>query len=171
MTICNLELVLRLDIYSFVWDLHDKPQDKSGRPERYFSSNYFSQKYNYSKERLLRKHNKLFNFSEPRADNVGFPVNIRLDEDVFCLHLHIFALVIRLENVLKTFSKCLQDIFKMSCQDVLKTSSTRLAKMFSINLQDCLTTSSRSFQAIFKTSYKDVFKTYSSRIIKLNCSC
>ena len=77
------------------------------------------------------------------------PANIRLDEDVFktswsrriyspysyvftrrlqevFIKITIFVLVIRLQDVFKTFSKHLQDVFKMfrkRLQDVFKTSS------------------------------------------------
>ena len=95
---------------------------------------------------------------------------------------NIFALLIRLQKtswsrpiysswpyVFKTSSKrfattCLrrfQEVFKMFCKNVYKTSSRRL--------QDVLKTSPRNVQGIFKTSCKDVFKTFSKRIIKLNC--
>ena len=75
----------------------------------------------------------------------------------------IFVLVIRLRDVFKTFSRLFQDFFKMSCQDVLKTSSKRLAKTSSRCLQDVLKTSLRFLQDIFKASCKDVFKTFSRR--------
>ena len=69
---------------------------------------------------------------------------------------NIFVLAIRL-----------QDVFKTSCQHVLKTSSRRLEKC----LQDIFKTSSRRFEDVFKTSCKDISKMFSRRIIKLNCSC
>ena len=54
----------------------------------------------------------------------------------------------------KTYSRCLQYVFKTSCKNFFKTSATRL--------QDVLETSSRRLQ--------DIFKTFSRQIIKLNCS-
>ena len=68
-------------------------------------------------------------------------------EDVL-IKTNIFVLVIRLQDVFKR----LQDVFKMSCKNVFKTSSRRLAK-----------TSWRRFQSVFKTSCKSVFKTFSRR--------
>ena len=67
----------------------------------------------------------------------------RLDQDQYIRLGHTSSK--RLEDIFKTSSRGFQDIFKMSCQEVLKTSSGRLAKMFSINLQEILTTSSRRF--------------------------
>ena len=97
-----------------------------------------------------------------------FPANIRLDEDVLktsfvfvfrrrldqdeYVHLslmssedvlvktNIFVLAVRLQNVFKTFSRHLQDVFK--------TSSRRFAKTFSRRLQDVL---HKGLQDIFKT--------------------
>ena len=91
---------------------------------------------------------------------------------------NIFVLVVRLQYVFKTFSRCLQDVFiftlltssedvlnktnifvlvirlqdvfKTSCKLVFKTSSRRLAKRFSRRLQN-----------VFKMSCKNVFKTSS----------
>ena len=54
---------------------------------------------------------------------------------------NIFVLVIRFQDVFKTFSKHLQDVLQKRIQDIFKTSSRR-------------------FQNIFMTSCKDVFKTY-----------
>ena len=77
-------------------------------------------------------------------------------QDVF-IKTNIFVLVMRLQDVFKTFSRRLQD--------VLKTSSRRL--------QDVLKTSSRHLQDVFKTYYQvkvflvtqfqDIFETYSKR--------
>ena len=76
--------------------------------------------------------------------------------------MYIFALVIRLQktswlirlqDVFKTFSRCLQDILKTSCQDVFRTFSRRLQDV----LQKCL-------QDIFKTSCKNVFKASARRL-------
>ena len=74
-------------------------------------------------------------------------------EEVF-IKINIFVLVIRLQDVFKTFSIRLQDVFKTSSrrlQDVFKTSSRHLQdifKMFWKRLQD-----------VFKT-FQDVFNTY-----------
>ena len=61
----------------------------------------------------------------------------------------IIVLVIRLQDVFKTFSRRFQDIFKMSCQYVFKTSSSYF--------QDLFKTFWRRIQAIFKTSSKKIF--------------
>ena len=108
---------------------------------------------------------------------------------------NIFDLAIRLQDVFKTFLRCLtkpslrrfQDIFKTSCknifktssrrfEDVSKTSSRRLAKTSSRRLQNALEkriqdifkTFWKRLQDVFETSCKDVFKTFSKPIIKLN---
>ena len=61
------------------------------------------------------------------------PANIRLDEEVFRIHLqktpsrrledlliktNMFLLVIHLQDVFKTFSRCLEDVLKTFLQDV-----------------------------------------------------
>ena len=71
---------------------------------------------------------------------------------------NIFVMVIRLQDVFKTFPRRLQDVFK--------TSSRRLAKTSSKRLQDVFKTSSRRFQDVFKTSSRhlqDVLLRRSSR--------
>ena len=79
----------------------------------------------------------------------------RLDQD------NILVLVIRLQDVFKTFSRSLQEVFK--------TSSRRLVKTFSRLLQNVFKTSSRHFEDVFK-HLQDVFKIFSRRIIRLICS-
>ena len=74
---------------------------------------------------------------------------------------NIFVLVIRLQDVFKTFSRSLQEVFK--------TCSRRLVKTFSRLLQNLFKTSSRHFEDVFK-HLQDVFKIFSRRIIKLICS-
>ena len=69
---------------------------------------------------------------------------------------NIFVLVTRPQHFFKTFSRRLQNVFKVFCKNVFKTSSRRL--------QDILKTSSRRLQNFFKTSCKDFF---SRRIILL----
>ena len=54
----------------------------------------------------------------------------------------------------------------MRFQDVLKTSTRRLAKTSSRRYQDIF---KKSLRHIFKTSCKDVFKMFLRRIIRLNC--
>ena len=77
---------------------------------------------------------------------------------------NIFALTMCLQDVFKTFPIHLQDIFKKSFQDVLKTSSKRLQGIFktsSNRLQDVL---QKCLQDIFKMPsrrFEDAFKTYS----------
>ena len=103
--------------------------------------------------------------------SINLPANIRLDEDVLktswrhlsssssedvLIKTNMFALALRLQDVLP---RCLQDVFKTSSrrlQDVFKTSSR--------HLQDALKTSSGRLQNIFKISSRhlqDVFKTFS----------
>ena len=69
-----------------------------------------------------------------------------------------------------TSSRCLQDVFKTSCQDVLLR---RLQDVLQKRLQDIVKTTSRRLQKrlqdIFKTSCKDAFKMFWRRIIRLNC--
>ena len=80
---------------------------------------------------------------------------------------NLFLLVIRIEDVFKTFSRRLpkkssrrfarafsrrlQDIFKTSYQNVFKTSSKHLAKISSRHLQDVL---QRCLQDVFKTYHQ-----------------
>ena len=80
---------------------------------------------------------------------------------------NIIVLVIRLQDVFKTFSRRLQDVFKTSCQDIFKTSSRRLQDVLQKRLQDIFKTSSRRFQDVFETSSRliqDVLKTSSRRL-------
>ena len=80
--------------------------------------------------------------------------------------INIFVLAIRFQDVFKTFSGRLQDVFKTSCQDVFKTFSKRLAKTSSRHLQDVSKTFLQwwRLQDIFKTSCQDIFKTSSKRL-------
>ena len=120
----------------------------------------------------------------------GFSVRLqktssrRLDQDEY-IHLthtssedvliktNIFVLVIRLQDVFKTFSRRLQDVFKTSSrrfQDVFKTSCKNVFKTSSRRLQDVL---QRCLQDLFKmyhwvnlfllTRFQDVFETFSKR--------
>ena len=106
----------------------------------------------------------------------------------------MFALAIRLQDVFKTFSRLLQDVFmmffqdsvKMSWKNVFKTSSRRLQDDLKTSLRRLAKTSSRRPQNVFKTSGKNVFKTSSRHLqddlqrylqdvfktyYKLNCTC
>ena len=76
-----------------------------------------------------------------------------------------------LQDVFKTSSRRLQDILKTSCYDVFKTSSKSLQDVLQKRLQGIFKTSSKSFEDAFKTSCKDVFKTCSRRMMELICSC
>ena len=75
----------------------------------------------------------------------------RRPEDVL-IKTNRFVLNIRLQDLFKTFSRRLQDVFKTSCQDVFKTFSENVFK-----------TPSRHFQ--------DVFKTSSRRLAKMSLRC
>ena len=112
-------------------------------------------------------------------------------EDVFnyvLIKINMFFLAIRLEDAFKAFSRCLQDVFRMSYQVVFKTScinvfktfwrltsSKRLEDVSERRLEDFLKTLEdvlvRHPEDILKTSWKtssrhlhqDVFKTSSRR--------
>ena len=99
-----------------------------------------------------------------------WPINIRLDEDVFrCLdqdvyiHLshtcktNIFVLVIRIQDVFKTSSRHLQDVFK--------TSSRRLANTSWRHLQDVLKTY-HQVKLFLLTSLWEVFNMFVRRTAK-----
>ena len=98
----------------------------------------------------------------------------RLDQDKHICHSHTSS-----EDVFKTSSRrfgqdqcgCLGHRFSRCLQDVFKTYSRHLEDIFWKRLQDVFKTSSRCFEDVFQTSWKDIFKTFSRRIIKLNCSC
>ena len=75
----------------------------------------------------------------------------------------IFILAIRLQDILKTFSRRFQDVFKTSSrylQDVFKTSSRHLPKTSSRHPQDVLKTSSRHLEDVLQRYLQGVFKTY-----------
>ena len=103
------------------------------------------------------------------------------------INTNIFVLVIRLQDVLKTFSRRLQNVFKTSSrrltkrfsrnlQDVLKTFSRRLqrkdfpsSQTFLMRLQYVLAihlpkTPSRLLEDVLKTCLQDVFKVFSRRL-------
>ena len=67
----------------------------------------------------------------------------RLDQDEHIHHIQdvllktkIFVLAIRLEDVFKTFSRCLQDVLQKRLQDVFKTSSKHLQDVLPRRLQE-----------------------------------
>ena len=82
---------------------------------------------------------------------------------------NVFVLVIRLQDVFKTFSKRLQNIFKTSCKNVFKTSSRRLQDI----LEDIFKTSLRRFHKVlvFRTFLGRYAKTIIYRKICLGHSC
>ena len=85
-----------------------------------------------------------------------YPANIRLDEDVF-IKTNIFAVVIRLQDVFKTYSRRPQDILKKSSrcfENVFKTSSRHLQDVFKTYYQ---------VKVFLVTQFQDVFETYSKR--------
>ena len=69
---------------------------------------------------------------------------------------NIFVLSIRLQDVFKTFSRRLQDVFKTSCQDVFKTFSRRLQDVLQKRLQDIFKTSSRPLAKISSRCFQDL---------------
>ena len=97
------------------------------------------------------------------SENVFKTSSRRLDQDEY------IRLVIRLQEIAEMSSKRLQDVFKTSCKNVLKTSSRRFEDVFKMSSR-CFKKSSNRLQDIFKTSCKDAFKALSRRIIKLDCS-
>ena len=93
------------------------------------------------------------------------------------VNTNIFVSAICLQNVFKTFSRCLQDASQKRLQDILKTysrhlqgilpkifqdvfkaSSSRLAKTSSIHPQDALKTFWRRLHDVFKTSPRRLAK-------------
>ena len=83
-------------------------------------------------------------------------------EDVL-IKTNILVLVIRLQDVFKTFSRRLQDVLQKRLQDIFKTSSRRFQDVFKTSsrlIQDVLKTSSRRLQDVLQRSLQDVFKTY-----------
>ena len=85
-----------------------------------------------------------------------YPANIRLDEDVF-IKTNIFAVVIRLQDVFKTYSRRPQDILKKSSrcfENVFKTSSRHLQDVLKKYYQ---------VKVFLVTQFQDVFETYSKR--------
>ena len=108
----------------------------------------------------------------------------RLDEDKYILINHtssedvlvktnIFALSIRLQDVFKTFSRCLQDVLQKHLQDVLprrlqdvfETSSRRLANTSWRHLQDVLKTY-HQVKLFLLTSLWEVFNMFVRRTAK-----
>ena len=91
----------------------------------------------------------------------------RLDQD------NIFVLVIRLQDVFKTFSRRLakmssrrfQDVFKTSCKNVFKTSSRRLQDVLQRYLQDVFKTY-HQVKLFLLTNLRDVFNTFLRRTAK-----
>ena len=72
---------------------------------------------------------------------------------------NIFVLVIRLQDVFKTFPRCLQDVFKTSSKRLKDVLARRLQEVLarllqdvSRRLQDVFKMSSRRLQKVFKTS-------------------
>ena len=77
-------------------------------------------------------------------------------QDVF-IKINIFVLVIRLQDVFKTFSRHPQDIFKTSSrcfENVFKTSSRHLQDVFKTYYQ---------VKVFLVTQFQDIFETYSKR--------
>ena len=99
--------------------------------------------------------------SSRRLDQDGYGgLSLTSLEDVL-VKINIFILAIRLQDVLKTCSRRLQDILSRRLQDVLQK-----------RLQDVLKTSSRRLQDIFKTSskrFQDFFKKSSRRLQDSGC--
>ena len=78
----------------------------------------------------------------------------RLDQD------NIFVLVIRLQDVFKTFSRRLAKMSSRRFQDVFKTSSRRFQDVFKTSCKNVFKTSSRRLQDVLQRYLQDVFKTY-----------
>ena len=108
------------------------------------------------------KHFLFSKTSSRRLEDV-FSVTLFIFQDVFKSYSQ-YVFLKRLQDVFKTFSRRLQDVF----QDVFKTSSRRLQDVFARRLAIM---SSRRLHNVFKTSWKakkyyteDVFKTSSRRL-------
>ena len=96
-----------------------------------------------------------------------------LSEEVL-IKTNIIVLVIGLQNDFKTFqdvfktsSKRLQNVFKTSCKSIFKTSSRRFQDVLQKRFGDIFKTPSRRFQDVFKTSSRrlqEVFKMSSRRL-------
>ena len=87
----------------------------------------------------------------------------RCPQDIL-IKTNIFVLVIRLQDVFKTFSRFLQDVFKTCWQDVFKTSCKNVFKTFSRRLEDVLKTFWRSLEDIFlERCLQGLLKTFSKR--------
>ena len=85
-----------------------------------------------------------------------FVTSSRRLQDVF-IKTNIFVLVIRHQDVFKTFSRRIQDIFKTSSrcfENVFKTSSRHLQDVFKTYYQ---------VKLFLVTQFQDVFETYSKR--------
>ena len=88
----------------------------------------------------------------------------RLGQDQFLLVIPLQDVFKKsLQNILKTFWSP-QDVLQKRLQGIFKTSSKLLQGILQKRLQNF-------FQDMFKASCKVVFKVFSRRIIKLNCSC
>ena len=101
------------------------------------------------------------------------PANIRLDEDVFCLHPQkASSRRLDQDEYLRPRNTSSEDVFKTSSRRLDQDQYTCLSHTSSRHLQDVLKTSSqclqdvlpRRLQYIFKTSCKNVFKTSSRHL-------
>ena len=61
---------------------------------------------------------------------------------------NIIVLVIRLQDVFKTFSRCLQDVLQKRLQDTFKTYSRRFENVFKMSSRRLAKISSRRFQDV-----------------------
>ena len=68
------------------------------------------------------------------------------------------------EDVFKTFSRHIQNVFKTSCKNVFKTSSRRLQDVLPRRRQNFFKTSSRRLAKTSSRHFQDVFKTFSRRL-------
>ena len=90
--------------------------------------------------------------SSRRSDQDDY-VRLTFSEDM--VKTKIFILAIHLQDVLKTFWRCLRNVLQKRLQDVFKTPLRHLQDVFknsSRHLQEMYKTSSSYFEDIFKTS-------------------
>ena len=71
----------------------------------------------------------VFKTSSRRLDQDEYIHLIHTSSEDVLIKTNIFVLIIRLQDVFKTFSRRLQDVFKTSCKDIFKTFSRRIIKL------------------------------------------
>ena len=131
-------------------------------------------------------------FTHTSSEDIFKTFSRRLDQDQYIrlghtcssflqdvlIKTNIFILGIRLQGVVKTFSRRLQDvlprlhwnIFKTSCKNVLKISSRRFQEVFKTSSRRLAKMSSRCFQDVLKTSSRRLGNMFSGRFQDVSSS-